>query len=128
MTFYNPSQVTSGLADKKKSVKIEVDPLMNLINRPQLDEESMPMRQTRELASEHWNFFMKKILQNTNVSVQSLQEAKRFVLLKQPTKDYMTKLDLIDVEPTLFRKKKKVQLTEQELEYLRIMVNTTKQS
>ena len=96
--------------------------MTNLINRPESIEDSKPMRMTHEMASAHWIYFMKTLLQTSNVPIESLQEAKRFVLLKQPTHDYMAKLDLIDVDPTLFRKNRKVALNENELEQLRILV------
>lgn len=55
--------------------------------------------------------------------MKSIQEAGRFVLLKEPTNDYMTRLDLIDVDPSIFRSESNIHLSEQELEQLRLLVH-----
>lgn len=55
--------------------------------------------------------------------MKSIQEAGRFVLLKEPTNDYMTRLDLIDVDSSIFRSESNIHLSEQELEQLRLLVH-----
>ena len=115
MTFYTPGDVSYGLPNKKKE-EVVVDPLMTLINRPEVHNDTEDMRNCKELGSTYWNFFMKKLLQNTNVSRESIKDAGRFVLLKEPTDDYMTRLDLIDVDPSLFKTFSNIHLSETELE------------
>ena len=63
MTFYEPSDITSGLKETKvQELDKEKYKNVNLIERPVIQRETQPMRQSHELAHFHWSYLMKKLL------------------------------------------------------------------
>ena len=67
MTFYSPEDVAF-IPTKKKKEPVKIDPLTNLIDRPEILHESSEMKQCKVFGLNYWHYFLKRILQNTNVT------------------------------------------------------------
>lgn len=75
------------------------------------------MKNKQVIANSLWTKFKKEIFET---DVEQMKDLKRHVIMcLNPSKDYLTKLDLVDSNPELFLKNKMMNFTEQEIEHLR---------
>ena len=73
------------------------------------------------LADDKWGKLVNKILAT---DTESLRDMHRHVMMQNNTDDFLTKLDLIEKYPEIFAniKNKKLDLSKEEIEVLRVMI------
>ena len=70
---------------------------------PKIDDKD-PSQCIKLVSDQLWSRLKKTIF---DMNKTTMKEFSRFILMKNPTEDYLTKLDLIESFPQVFRKNSK---------------------